>query len=202
MVLNLLQVFLVLVEFFFKHIGSVYLGLEVHLIRGDFLINLIKPFCDVIVRCLRSLLKLLDFLRQCRDLLHSCLELLDERILRIRSLLCLVGDHLDLRDGLGMLLVLRLEVVGERGESFSACRLNLERFKLLQCVGLVHSLYDCVDITEHLFLQNLSVVRQLLQKGGQGGGYQLTCLGAAFSGGGVMIAESGLIIWYCGLPGT
>ena len=202
MVLNLLQVFLVLVEFFFKHIGSVYLGLEVHLIRGDFLINLIKPFCDIIVRCLCSLLKLLDFLRQCRDLLHSCLELLDERILRIGSLLCLVGDHLDLCDCLSMLFVLRLEVVGERRESFSACRLNLERFKLLQCVGLVHSLYDCVDITEHLFLQNLSVVRQLLQKGGQGGGYQLTCLGAAFSGGGVMIAESGLIIWYCGLPGT
>ena len=162
MVLNLLQVLLVLVEFLFEHIGSVYLGLKVHLIRGDFLINLIKPFCDVIVRCLRSLLKLLDFLRQCCDLLHGCLELLDQRILRIRSLLCLVGDHLDLRDGLGVLFVLRLEVVGERRESFSACRLNLERFKFLQSMGFVHSFDDGIHISVQFFFQNLSVMGYLL----------------------------------------
>ena len=100
----------------------------------------------------------MDLLIQIGNLYDLLLELLDELLLLVGSLLGIVGDGADFVRLL-LVVVIQLGVVlGELAESFTRGRFNLETFELFDNVGLIHSLDDRIHVADELFFDYLGAV--------------------------------------------
>ena len=103
--------------------------------------------------------KHLNLLVQVGNFQHLLLQFLDKLLLSLSAFLRQVSCRADL---LSTVLVVRVElgvVRGQLTEGFTRSCFDLERLKLFEGVGTVHSLDDRVHIADHLLLEHIGIVR-------------------------------------------